>query len=76
MTSDREPPPALNSINIDDYDSQEDLQSSAPAVSSLPHPGHATEPTEAEARRREETLKAEYPQFARVRYIILTGILS
>ena len=65
VTSDREPPPALNTINIDDYDSKEEVE--RPAVSSLPHPGHASEPTEWEARRREEDLKAEYPQFAKVR---------
>ena len=67
VTSDREPPPALNTINIDDYESEEEVGSSGPSVSSLPHPGHATEPTEWEARRREEALKAEYPQFAKVR---------
>ena len=74
MTSDREPPreaPAINSINIDDYDSS-DGSSAAPAASSLPHPGHATEPSEWEARRREEALKAEYPQFAKVKETVRT----
>ena len=74
MTSDREPPreaPAINSINIDDYDSS-DGSSAAPAASSLPHPGHATEPSEWEARRREEALKAEYPQFAKVKETVKT----
>ena len=71
MTSDREPPSALNTINIDDYDSGE-VAARQPAVSSLPHPGHATEPTEWEAARREEALKAEYPQFAKVKETVRT----
>ena len=70
VTSDRAPPPgppsAINAINIDDYDSE------APSGPSVPHPEHATVPSVWEARQREERLKAEYPQFVKVKETVKT----
>jgi len=63
VTSDREPPAALNSINIDDYDDVAP-QPVAP-VSSSP-------PSVWEARQREQDLKSQYPLFAKVKQTVRT----
>ena len=64
VTSDREPPQAINSINIDDLGETKPK----PVVDF----SSASVPTVWEARQREEALKAEYPQFAKVKETVKT----
>ena len=64
VTSDREPPQAINSINIDDLGENKPK----PVVDF----SSASVPTVWEARQREEALKAEYPQFAKVKETVKT----
>ena len=49
--------PALNTVNIDDYDSGPGGER-RPATPSVPFPAHATVPTRREAEQREDLLKA------------------
>ena len=65
VTSDREPPQDFNAINIDDL-------GDSPAEARPVDFSSASVPSVWEARQREELLKSEYPQFAKVKETVRT----